>query len=113
MIDNYYDRLYYGASRAGPREWLGSKQQLKRLIKEFFTVKITGASADGPLSDSSDSEAEKDGLTVSKDKAEELAVQKRAFERRPHAPMTARRYPAERKRPKSMGLLERRSVLHV
>ena len=56
------------------------------------------------LSDTSNSDTAEDGLTVLKDKAEELAVQKRAFEPRPNAPMTARRYPAELKRPKSKGL---------
>ena len=56
------------------------------------------------LSDTSDSDTAEDGLTVLKDIAEEMAVHKRAFERRPNAPITARWYAAERKRSKSMGL---------
>ena len=108
MIDKYYDRKYYSVSREGPREWIGSKQELKKLNKmaeeEFFAAEVTGALNGHACSDTSDSKAEEDGLTVLKDKAEELAVYKRAVERRPNAPMTARRYPAECKRPKSMGL---------
>ena len=56
------------------------------------------------LSDTSDSDTAEDGLTVLKDITVESAVHKRAFERRPNAAVTARRYTAEGKRPKSMGL---------
>ena len=99
MIDKYYHRLYYEASRGGPREWLGSKQELKKLNKlaevEFFAAKVTGTLADDTLSDTLDSEAEEDGLTVHNNKAEEMAVQQRALNRRPNEAMSARRYPAE------------------
>ena len=108
MIDKYYDRKYYTVSREGPREWIGLKQEIKKLNKmaeeEFFAAKVTGALNGNALIDTSDRDTAEDGLTVLKDKAVELAVHKRAFERRPYAPMTARRYAAERKRPKSMGL---------
>ena len=56
------------------------------------------------LSDTSDKDIAEEGLTVLKDKTIEMTVNKRALERRLNAAVTARRYAAERKHPKSMGL---------